>query len=143
MDHGFELIHIDEHSDLWDNPHDIDIHTAILDPEYVWKFTHHACNVGNYIQPLLRNHTIKKMIRIENEFEMDRYMSYVPSSNSVLNLDLDIFAPELDYIDENKKIDCIVNLMRQVKYITIASSPFFIDQDRAIKKLKKILSKSI
>ena len=59
---------------------------------------------------------------------MDTYMDYTPPENSILNLDLDIFAPELDHIPENKKIQIIKNLIPKVKYITIATSPYFIDQ---------------
>jgi hypothetical protein len=68
------------------------------------------------------------MIRIENEFEVDAHMNYTPSENSMLNLDLDFFAPEMDFIDEEKKIRCIKNLMKKVRCVTIATSPYFIDQ---------------
>jgi hypothetical protein len=68
------------------------------------------------------------MIRVENEYQIDAFMEYQAESNSVLNLDLDIFAPELDHIPEKKKIQIIQNLLRQVKYVTIATSPFFIEQ---------------
>ena len=68
------------------------------------------------------------MIRIENEYQIDEYIDYIPSENSVLNLDLDIFAPELDHIPEEKKIQVIKNLLKRVKYITIATSPYFIEQ---------------
>ena len=68
------------------------------------------------------------MIRIENEYQIDTYMNYIPSENSVLNLDLDIFAPELDHIPEEKKISIIRNLLQRVKYVTIATSPYFIEQ---------------
>ena len=68
------------------------------------------------------------MIRIENEYQIDAYMDYIPSDNSVLNLELDIFAPELEHIQEEKKIDIIINLIKKVKYVTIATSPYFIEQ---------------
>ncbi len=68
------------------------------------------------------------MIRIENEAEIDAYMNYSPSENTVLNLDLDIFAPELDFIPEEKKIRLIRNLLQKADYVTIATSPYFIDQ---------------
>jgi len=68
------------------------------------------------------------MIRIENEYQIDEYMGHIPSENSVLNLDLDIFAPELDHISEGKKIQLIKHLLRKVKYVTIATSPYFIEQ---------------
>ena len=52
---GCELIHIDEHSDLWNNPHTLDLDKAINDPIYTWEFTNYSCNVGNYIIPALRS----------------------------------------------------------------------------------------
>ncbi len=67
------------------------------------------------------------MIRIENAHEVDEYIHYIPHKNSILNLDLDIFAPELDFIPEQNKITLIKNLIPQVRYVTIATSPFFID----------------
>jgi hypothetical protein len=84
---------------------------------------------------------VNNIIRIENEYQIDAQMHTVPQKNSILNLDLDIFAPELDHIPENKKIRIIRNLLNQVKYVTIATSPFFIDQWKAIEMLQKILQK--
>jgi hypothetical protein len=62
-------------------------------------------------------------------------MDYIPSQNSILNLDLDFFAPEMDFIDEEKKIRLIRNLLPKVKCVTIATSPYFIDQCIALEKL--------
>jgi UPF0489 domain len=136
---GFELIHIDEHSDLWSNEHHLDLERSIQDEEYAWDFTNLSCNVGNYIVPAIESGLVGSMIRIENEYQIDEYMDYTPSVNSILNLDLDIFAPELDHIGDEKKIAITKNLMKQVKYVTIATSPYFIEQWLAIKKLHLIL----
>ncbi len=139
INQGCELIHIDEHSDLWANEHKLDLEKAIADEQYAWDFTNLSCNVGNYILPAIETGLIGNMIRIENEYQIDEYMDYIPSENSVLNLDLDIFAPELDHIPEEKKIQVIKNLLKRVKYITIATSPYFIEQWRAIDYLHRIL----
>ena len=136
----FTLIHIDEHSDLWDNPHDLDLDRAIADENYAWEFTNHFCNVGNYIQPALRSGLVDDMIRIENEFQFDEHARFIPPENTVLNLDLDIFAPELDHIPETKKIQLIRHLLERVKYATIATSPYFIEQWKALNYLKEILT---
>ncbi len=134
-----ELIHIDEHSDLWANKNSLDLEKAIENEWYAWEFINLSCNVGNYIQPALDSGLIGNMIRIENEHEIDAYMDYIPPGNTILNLDLDIFAPELDYIDEEKKMKVIRNLLKKCHFVTIATSPFFIDQWRALQKLHKIL----
>lgn len=136
---GFELIHIDEHSDLWDNDNHLDLEKAITNPEYSYEFTNLSCNVGNYILPAIESGLVGNMIRIENEYQIDAYIDYIPSSNSILNLDIDIFAPELDHIPSEKKIRIIKNLIQRVKYITIATSPYFIEQWTAIQKLHQIL----
>jgi homogentisate 1,2-dioxygenase len=68
------------------------------------------------------------MIRIENEYQIGNYMDYVPRANSVLNIDLDFFAPEMNFIDEEEKLKLIRNLLGKVKCVTIATSPYFIDQ---------------
>lgn len=135
----FELIHIDEHSDLWDNENSLDLERAIADTSYAWEFTNIYCNVGNYIQPALKNWLVHKMIRIENEFQIDEYANYIPPRNAVLNIDLDIFSPELEYIPRSKKMKCIKNLMKYVTFVTIATSPYFIDQWIALKRLRDII----
>ena len=72
-----ELIHIDEHSDLWENSNTLDRDKAINNEAYAWDFTNKSCNVGNYIEPALRCGLISDMIRIENEFQIDSYLSYL------------------------------------------------------------------
>jgi len=101
---GFELIHIDEHSDLWDNIHILDKEKALKEEQYAWEFTNLACNVGNYILPAIECWLVKNIIRIENEFQMDAYMDYIPPKNTILNIDLDIFSNELDHIPDAKKL---------------------------------------
>ena len=137
-----ELIHIDEHSDLWDNAYILDREKALIDEAYAWEYTNHSCNVGNYIRPALDAGIIGSMIRIENGFELEKYIDYTPSENSILNIDLDFFAPEMCFINEAKKLSCIQNLLTKVKCVTIATSPFFIDQWLALDKLRLIFAKS-
>lgn len=133
---NFELLHIDEHSDLWPNDNKID---DFSDLQKMWEFTNFSCNVGNYIIPAQKAGIVGNMIRIENEFQIDENIYYSPSQNSVLNLDLDIFSPELSHIPEEKIVQCIQNLLNRVKYATICTSPYFIEQWKAIIMLKKIL----
>lgn len=135
------LIHIDEHSDLWPNTYPLDREKAIAERDYAWQYTNHSCNVGNYIRPALDSGLIGSMIRIENAWEVEKYIDYTPSANSVLNIDLDFFSPEMDFIDHEMKLRCIRNLLPQVKCVTIATSPFFIDQWLAIEKLHDIFAK--
>ncbi len=78
------------------------------------------------------------MIRIEGESDLIQYEQYQAGENMILNLDLDFFSPDLDWIDSDPKKKVILHLAKQAKYITIATSPFFIDQDRAIEVMRDV-----
>ena len=75
---GNTLVHIDEHSDLWGNENNIEVETcrgtSLL--EKVFHFTNYQCNVGNYIEPALREGIIEKVLRIEDTVGMEKYASY-------------------------------------------------------------------
>ena len=61
----------------------------------------------------------------------------------VLDIDLDIFSKDMDYIPYDLKVSKIKDLIKKSKVITIASSPFFIEQDYAIKVLKELFNYDI
>lgn len=67
------LVHIDEHSDLWENENNLPENSTL---EEVFHFTNSECNVGNYIQPALREGLIEKVLRIEDTIGMEKYASY-------------------------------------------------------------------
>jgi hypothetical protein len=56
----------------------------------------------------------------------------------ILNLDLDFFQKDLDYIDYELKKKVILDAADKAKVITVSTSPFFIEQDKAIKVFKDI-----
>jgi hypothetical protein len=56
----------------------------------------------------------------------------------VLNLDLDFFQPDLDYIDYELKKKVILDIAKKADIITVSTSPFFIDQNLAVKVFKDI-----
>ena len=49
----------------------------------------------------------------------------------------------MDYIPYDLKVSKIKDLIKKSKVITIASSPFFIEQDYAIKVLKELFNYDI
>jgi hypothetical protein len=57
-----------------------------------------------------------------------------------LNLDLDFFEPNLDYIDYDLKKKFILEVAEKADVITIATSPFFINQELALKIFRDIFS---
>ena len=132
------------HSDLWTNPQRIDP-SRVSDLGYIADFTNLACNVGNYILPAQEVGLVGEMTRIEGEEQLRETLRYLQATrndpqipNIILNLDLDIFAPELDDISFELKRSVILGYAARAQYITIATSPFFIDQERAIEYLNKL-----
>ena len=54
------------------------------------------------------------------------------------DIDMDIFSQDMEYINDDLKISKIKEFAQQARFITIATSPFFIDQKIAIERIKKI-----
>jgi len=59
----------------------------------------------------------------------------------ILNLDLDFFQPDLDFIDYELKKKVILDIAEKADVITVSTSPFFIDQKLAIKVFKDLFYK--
>lgn len=134
---GYTLIHIDEHSDMRDPWVYLDENPSLED---VFRYTQEWVNVGNYIIPAIHDGLIEKEViqirdtqSLENYFDLDLKWKKI-----ILNLDLDFFEPELDFIDYELKKKVILDAAQKAEIITIATSPFFIDQQRAIDVFKDI-----
>ena len=133
---GCKLVHIDQHKDMREpKNYDVDI-SNIKD---VFMYTNYVLNVGNFIKPALYHNVFSDVIIIDNSygFNIDFKDDYV------LDIDLDIFSKDMDYIDYNLKINKIREYINNTNTITIATSPFFINQNYAIKVLKDIFNYDI
>ena len=58
----------------------------------------------------------------------------------VLDIDIDFFAEPLNYIPETEKIAAIAHYFALARLVTIATSPYFINQQLAIEVINKIFS---
>jgi hypothetical protein len=96
---------------------------------------------------------IKDVIQIRNESNLLDYLEVCKLNNGqtqglpiqiysndniILNLDLDFFQKDLDFINYELKKKVILDIANKAKVITVASSPFFIQQDLAIRVFKDI-----
>jgi len=138
-----KLYHIDEHADTRD-PY-IYIQKDKNRLEDIFKYTNYQLNVWNYIIPAQKEWLIKEIIQIRSSKSLENYKNqYIEKKEKeenesiILNLDLDFFQKELDFIDYELKKEIILHIASKSSIITVASSPFFIDQDRAIKVFKDI-----
>ena len=133
---GCKLVHIDQHKDMRDpKNYTVDINNI----DDVFRYTNYVLNVGNFIKPALHNNIFSDVIIIDNSygFKVDFKGDYI------LDIDLDIFSKDMDYIDYNIKLDAIRKYIKNTNVITIATSPFFINQNYAIKVLKDIFNYDI
>ncbi|MDA9129282.1 UPF0489 family protein [Candidatus Gracilibacteria bacterium] len=151
---GAKLYHIDEHADTRD-PGEYLMKPESEDLQKVFDFTNFTLNVGNYIVPAQKEGLIGDVIQIRGEEALMEYnretglkyqnfgdgdRSRQNDTSTILNLDLDFFQPELDYIDYDLKKQVVLDIAKKADLITICTSPFFIEQERALHVLKDIFS---
>ena len=131
-DSQIQLIHIDQHKDMRSPEKEIALDVTI---EQVFKYVNFDLNVGNFIVPALKNKMMSEVIIIDSTEGFNR--SEFPDEY-VLDIDIDIFSKDMDYIDWNLKVNKIKALMKNAKMITIATSPYFIEWNRVKKALDDI-----
>ena len=139
-----ELIHIDQHSDCRENKNHLELNRRENELEKVFKFWNRKCNVGNFIPPAIESWIISNQVQIRSttalqNFEIDK------NQNFILDIDLDFC---LDWIDRDKVNWESVNLLKKnfdefwknALCITIATSPYFLDQKEAINIVNYVLN---
>ena len=88
--------------------------------------------------PTINNNIKNKLISKENA---EKYFTLdLKGKDIILNLDLDFFQPELDFISYDLKKKVVLDAAEKASIITIATSPFFIDQTLAIQVFKDIFT---
>ena len=119
---GCKLVHVDQHKDTRE-PENYNVDIDNIDD--VFRYTNETLNVGSFIKPALKHDIFSEVIIIDSSygFNLDIEGEYV------LDIDLDIFSKDMDYIPYDLKVSKIKDLIKKAKVITIASSPFFIEQD--------------
>lgn len=137
------LYHVDEHADTRD-PWEYLLKPESQDLEKVFQYTNFFLNVGNYIIPAEKEGIIWDTIQIRSADALELYNSgefqklETKNRKIILNLDLDFFEPELDFIDYELKKQVILDIANKADLITVCTSPYFIDQQRAIEVFKDI-----
>ncbi len=130
---GLPLVHVDQHSDMRRPSRWL---PAGADEGEVFAYTRDVLNVGNFIQPALRLGWFSGVDIIDNSLKINsRYDRPI-----VLDVDMDFFAPEMDYIDRELKISQIRRWLSHARCVTVATSPFFMDQRAAIGLIREIFS---
>lgn len=100
-------------------------------------YTNLILNVGNFIRPLISENKINNLYIIDSENSMDN-LDFDKLGDFALDLDLDFFSKDMDYIDFNKKIKFVQRLVDRAAVIFIATSPYFLEYEEAKKVLKSL-----
>jgi len=135
---GQRLIHVDQHSDMREPGQSFTVppNWADLDLKQVFEYANYHLNVGNFIKPAMKMGLFNKVDIIDNSSAFQT----LPEPPFVFDLDLDIFADEMNYIPQPQKYTYIRYCIKHAEFITIATSPYFIDQDVALGHLRDLLA---
>jgi hypothetical protein len=133
---GAALIHLDQHRDMR-------VPGRLLSPAAslpdVFHYANFDLNVGNYIVPAQHAGLVGDTLFATGSDALDaRHLAR--RTNSILNIDLDFFAPEMAYISFERTWRFIDAHLQSAALVTIATSPFFIDQSRAIEYLRRLMT---
>lgn len=131
------VIHIDQHSDLSTPPlRDSKTvkHTSLQDRKHI---AYSISDIWSFIVPALEWNLISSCEQIRTETKLNAFK--IPQTPYILDIDLDFRAPEMinDYIQQT--IQKTRDLITQASFITIATSPGYIDQEIALEILAKIM----
>lgn len=105
--------------------------------EDVEDFVHTQTNVGNFITAAMNSWIINEVIQIRTDYTLHHFdSSSIIQWNIIVDIDSDFrVGKEISQED----IQIIRTMIKQAKMVTIATSPYFIDQKRAIEIIKEIL----
>lgn len=129
---GVRLLHVDQHKDTR-KPDNYEVDIENLDD--VRRYTNEVLNVGSFIQPALFHKIFDDVDIVDSTYGLERKIP----EKYVLDIDLDFFSRDMDYIDFDWRIDRVREYIEGADVITIATSPFFIEQDKALEVLKMLL----
>lgn len=134
---GAALIHLDQHRDTRVPGRLLSPAATLAD---VFRYTNFELNVGNFVVPAQQTGLVSEVLFATGTDALDaRHLA--GRANSILNIDLDFFVPEMAYIDFGRTRRFIDAHLQSAAIVTIATSPFFIDQSRAIEYLRRLMAR--
>ena len=107
----FDLIHIDQHTDMNSSEFELDLDNPNLDIYNVW----------NFIQPAIKVGLIDKVEQINTEYKLINFQT--KENNFILDIDLDFRAPEMSIENYSETVEKTKELISKSRVVTIATSP--------------------
>jgi len=133
----FVVIHIDQHADTKENKNSFKATHA--SPQDVINFTNYGCNVGNFLTSAKEAWIIEEIIQVRSQHTLDNMEALdFHTYNYILDIDVDFREQKTDEeMEADFKI--IRKIVDNACLITIATSPYFMDQKKAIEIIRTIL----
>ncbi|GHW02455.1 hypothetical protein AGMMS50249_2410 [candidate division SR1 bacterium] len=137
------LIHIDQHTDRRENQNIFDKKWMNRDgnnyEREVFDFVQRKTEVGNFITPALDSVLVSDYHEIRSEYQFNHFdINLLDGKPYILDIDLDFRAEEMG-ISFKKTVEKLKSLIEKAEIITIATSPYFLDQKVAIELLIEAL----
>ena len=129
---GVKLIHIDQHSDMKHNEEKIDEKNLT----WIFWFVQEKCNVGNFIIPALGSGLLGSVDQLRSEYWLLHYKK--PNEDYILDIDMDFWEKLMGIEDKEWTFEQTRKLICWAKMVTIATSPFFLDQKEAIRLIQEL-----
>lgn len=130
---GATLVHVDQHRDTRVPPRPLPAGPHLPD---VFRYANFVLDVGNYIPPARGAGMVGDALFVTGGRALDD-RSRAGRANTILNIDLDFFAPEMG-VDFDRARRFIDDHLASAALVTIATSPFFVDQELALDVLRKL-----
>jgi len=139
-DEAYTLIHVDQHSDM----NSSDELEDIVDNElWVKNFVNYQCDVGSFIVPATELNIVNEIKWVKSEFDLftfdvEEFKAGLDGKKLILDIDLDFWAPGMDIEKLDESFEKVKKMMKLADLVTIATSPYFLDQKLAIDLLYKL-----
>lgn len=131
LDKGINLLHVDQHKDTR-VPEDFDV--DISDLNDVSRYVNEVLNVGSFIVPAMEMGIFDNLQIVDSTYTLNEEVK-LPYA---LDLDLDFFSEDMDYIDYDYKLSRVIEYVEKTDFITVATSPYFINQEKALDVFREI-----
>ena len=135
---NISIIHIDQHADTKPNDNKLPITNSQSQNLDLETFINEKTNVGNFISVALNSWIINEVIQIRTDYALKKlWDSSIELWANIVDIDIDFWVGKEITSEE---IQIIRQLIQKTKIVTIATSPYFIEQKRAITIIKQLLS---
>jgi len=137
-----KLIHIDAHTDM-KAPSEFLASEDAQDLKKVFEYTNFTLNVGNFIIPAIKTGLIDpEVVMVNSAAALEKYLPqnipFTKDQSVILDIDLDFWNPELVSVDFSRSREFVQAWLQRADFVTIATSPFFIEQEKALEVLRRI-----